>query len=156
MLSGAAAGALAMVLAFLRAAILVAASAIDVRERRFPNGLAVTLAIVCAVSTLAGAGVRVLALRALAALALIVALGGFEVVWRRVNGNSGIGMGDAKFVAALALFDPMRAVLSFAAGLAVLAGFGIIARRGTLPALPFISAAWFALALIALIGTPWG
>lgn len=156
MLSGAASGALEVVLAFLRVAILIAASVIDMRERRLPNGLAAVLAVACAVSTLAGAGVRVLALRALAAAAIVAVLAAFEVVWRRARGEVGIGMGDVKFVAALALFDPLRALLSFAAGLAALAGFGIIARRASLPALPFISAAWVALALIALVGTSSG
>lgn len=144
------------------AAVLVVAAAIDARSRRFPNSLAACAAATGAVAAvwpvllthgapappassvgelLARAAARLLAHAAPAALAA-VALTALEAGWRSRRGGAGIGMGDVKLLFALMLADPVSGLASFAAALALLAPACVLARRPSLPLIPFIALTW--------------
>lgn len=130
----------------LLSVLLVAAAVIDARERRFPNQLALAMALAAlAHAALLGAerGLLHLAIALIAALALTA----FELLWRRWRGSAGIGMGDIKLLFALVLADPVRGLAAYALGLVLLAIGCVAARRGSLPLIPFIAVAWLALAL---------
>lgn len=111
---------------------------IDVRERRFPNGLAGA----CAVAALAGVWLDLGLNTALdhAGLAVIVylALVLTESLWRRLRQIPGIGMGDVKALFALCTFDPLGGVVAFAVALLTLAVACLIAKSRSLPLLPFL------------------
>ena len=47
-------------------------------------------------------------------------------------------MGDVKFLAALSLWRPLEALAAFGGGLVLLALTGLLARRVSLPLLPFV------------------
>lgn len=117
---------------------IFAGAAIDVRERRFPNELAVA----CAVAALAGVWLDLGLNAALdhAGLAVIVylALVLTESLWRRLRQAPGIGMGDAKALFALCTLDPMGGIVAFAAALLVLALFCLFTKSRSLPLLPFL------------------
>lgn len=117
---------------------IFAGVAIDVRERRFPNGLAGA----CAVAALAGVWLDLGLNTALdhAGLAVIVYLGLVltESLWRRVRHAPGIGMGDVKALFALCTFDPLGGVVAFAVALLTLAVACLIAKSRSLPLLPFL------------------
>lgn len=117
---------------------IFAGAAIDVRERRFPNGLAGA----CAVAALAGVWLDLGLNTALdhAGLAVIVylALVLTESFWRRFRQTSGIGMGDAKALFALCTLDPMGCIVAFAVALLVLALSCVITKSRSLPLLPFL------------------
>lgn len=84
-----------------------------------------------------------------AALATCAALVGFELLWRRVRGTAGLGMGDVKLLFCLMLVSPARGLFSFAAGLVLLAACCLMLRKRDLPLIPFIAAVWLALLVIA-------
>lgn len=111
---------------------------VDVRERRFPNGLAGA----CAVAALAGVWLDLGLNTALdhAGFAVIVYLSLVltESLWRRLRQTPGIGMGDAKALFALCTLDPMGGIVSFAAALLVLALSCLITKSRSLPLLPFL------------------
>ena len=117
---------------------IFAGVAIDVRERRFPNGLAGA----CAVAALAGVWFDLGLNTALdhAGLAVIVYLGLVltESLWRRVRHAPGIGMGDVKALFALCTFDPLGGVVAFAVALLTLAAACLITKSRSLPLLPFL------------------
>ena len=117
---------------------IFAGAAIDVRERRFPNGLAGA----CAVAALAGVWLDLGLNTALdhAGLAVIVylALVLTESFWRRFRQTSGIGMGDAKALFALCTLDPMGCIVAFAVALLVLALSCVITKSRSLSLLPFL------------------
>lgn len=115
-----------------------AGAVIDARERRFPNALAAA----CAVAALAGVWLDRGLNTALdhAGLAVIVYLSLMltESLWRRYRQAPGIGMGDAKALFALCTFDPLGALVAFAAALLSLAAACLIAKSRSLPLLPFL------------------
>lgn len=144
--AGPAAGALTLIVC----ALVVAAALVDARVRRFPAALGAALALACAVLSLGVGGPRRLIwcvlMSALASVVLVV----FELRWRRRHeGRAGLGMGDVKFLAALSLWRPLEALAAFAGGLALLACTGLLARRDSLPLLPFV-APLFLLMIVAV------
>lgn len=134
--------AMAMVLTVAVMAELIVAAVIDARSRTFPNGLALCLAATCAVCSYVLGGANRLVFVGACALAVCIPLMGLELLWRRTHeGRTGLGMGDVKFLAAFMLVWPLGAVLSFSAGLVLLAVAGICTRRPSFPLLPFVVAA---------------
>lgn len=124
-------------------ALCAAAAVVDIRTRRLPHALWLALTASAALLGLVASGPLVLARHACAGVLMASVLVAFECIWRaRHEGASGIGMGDVKALFALALLEPVLALVSFALGLLALGVFGIAARRRTLPALPFILGAF--------------
>ena len=131
--------------------LLGLACVLDARERRCPNVLAASLAVVSALLCLACSGLAVLGWHAFLSVLTCSALVAFELLWRRLCGTSGLGMGDIKVLFSLCLVDPVRGVLSFCFGLILLALFGIFTRQRTLPALPFLCGAFLVVTLFCLL-----
>ena len=131
--------------------LLTLACLFDLRERRCPNVLSAALSVISVLLCLFCSGFAVLGWHALMASFTCLALIAFELMWRRVYGASGLGMGDIKVLFSLCLVDPARGVLSFCLGLIFLALFGVFMRQRTLPALPFLCGAFFLLTLLALL-----
>lgn len=129
-------------------ALLLLAGAIDARERRLPNVLAVLLAAASAIAALASGGVDALALNALAAFVICGMLLAFELFWRTRRGAAGQGMGDIKALFSLVLAAPVRGVISYALALTCLAIIGIAVHRPALPLLPFLAVAFICLGLL--------
>lgn len=115
-----------------------AGAVIDARERRFPNALAAA----CAVAALAGVwldrGLNTALDHAGLAVIVYLSLVLTESLWRRYRQAPGIGMGDAKALFALCTFDPLGALVAFAAALLSLAAACLIAKSRSLPLLPFL------------------
>ena len=151
-------------LAVAQGCLMLYAAVHDARTRTFPNGLAAAFALVCAFRAVVIAGWRpglhraaagplvpgafslsdgLRALGGNAALAsfAFIALFTFEFAWRRWRGVSGLGMGDAKFLFGLMLWRPFAGLVSFAAGLVLMAAAGLLTRRRALPLIPYIVAA---------------
>ena len=133
-------------IAFL--ALVAASMAIDARERRVPNALVLALIACALVVAVTGRTWRELAWVVGAAVAVCGVLIGFKVLWRRLRGSAGIGMGDIKVLFCMMLVDPGAALAAFAAGLLMLALAAAALRRGSLPLMPFFGAAFLVLALI--------
>lgn len=157
---------------WLLLALLFAAAVIDARSRRFPNLLAAACVAAAALTAAYPAFLRavnpfswgvglaasgsgplgaVLANAVIAALAT-VALLAFELAWRRFRGASGLGMGDVKLLFALMLADPISGAISFVAGLALLGIGCVVARRASLPLIPFVVPVWAVLFLARAFG----
>ena len=133
--------------------LLLASAVIDARSRTFPNVLFAGLACSCAAMSWAVGGWARLAGCAAASLAMGAALTVFELGWRRLHGGApGMGMGDVKFLAALALWRPFDALASFALGMLFLACAGAVLRRGSLPLMPFAVPAFVALQIARALG----
>ena len=115
-----------------------AGAVIDARERRFPNALAAA----CAVAALAGVwldrGLNTALDHAGLAVIVYLSLVLTESLWRRYRQAPGIGMGDDKALFALCTFDPLGALVAFAAALLSLAAVCLIAKSRSLPLLPFL------------------
>lgn len=115
-----------------------AGAAIDVRERRFPNALAVA----CAVAAFAGVwldrGLNTALDQAGPAVIVYLSLMLTESLWRRYRQAPGIGMGDAKALFALCTFDPLGGLIAFAAALLALAVACLVTKSRSLPLLPFL------------------
>lgn len=140
-------------LAALVGALLLASAVIDARSRAFPNALFAGLTCSCAALSWAVGGWARLAGCAAASLAMGAALTAFELGWRRVHGGTpGMGMGDVKFLAALALWRPFDALASFALGMLFLACAGVVLRRGSLPLLPFAVPVFVVLQIARALG----
>ncbi len=151
-------------------ALLLASAVIDARSRTFPNALFAGLACSCAALSWAVGGWARLACSCAAlswavggwarlagctaaSLAMGAALTAFELGWRRLHGGApGMGMGDVKFLAAMALWRPFDALASFALGMLFLACAGAVLRRGSLPLLPFAVPAFVALQIARALG----
>lgn len=133
-------------------ALLLLAGAIDARERRLPNVLAVLLAAASAIAALASGGVNALALNSLAAFVICGMLLAFELFWRTRRGAAGQGMGDIKALFSLVLAAPVRGVISYALALICLAITGIAVHRPALPLLPFLAVAFICLGFLPSFG----
>lgn len=130
-----------MVLLILKCAaclLLVAAAYIDARSRLFPNELALALAFVSAACALCSSGAVYCAIALARAAVFCAALFGFEALWRRYRGSSGIGMGDLKATFSLLVLSFRAGVAGFCVGLALLAVACVARRADSMPALPFI------------------
>ena len=167
---------LAFVLGLVRWAIMGYVAWHDAKTRTFPNGLAVTLILICVVEAftrggltdltmpdgtgglqeggfIVALGVRALVRNLIAANIVFAALYVFELLWRRFRKTPGLGMGDLKFLFALMISEPVKALLAFTLGLVALAITGIATRKQSLPLLPFVVGAYFAILLASLIIT---
>lgn len=121
------------------AVLTVVAAWIDARERRFPNGLALVFAGICAACCLLMFGAGRLVLHAAFAAITCGMLVGLEMLWRRFhNGAPGLGMGDIKFLGGFMLACPFAALVSFMLGLLGLAVAGVALKQKSLPLLPFV------------------
>lgn len=134
-------------------ALFVAAAVIDARSRRFPNALAAVMAVFAAACATAVPG-RVPAWGVLGANVAVAVAGtgallAFELLWRRVRGSAGIGMGDVKLLLCLLLADPARGAVTFAGGLLLLAAGCLVLRRRDLPLIPFAFPVWAASLAVA-------
>lgn len=127
-----------------------AGAVIDARERRLPNALAAA----CAVAALAGVwldrGLNTALDHAGVAVIVYLSLVLTESFWRRFRQAPGIGMGDAKALFALCTFDPLGALIAFAAALLSLAAVCLITKSRSLPLLPFLVPIF---AIIEFVGT---
>ena len=133
--------------------LMAAACVFDLRERILPNGLALALAasgLALALMPLAVRGAdaaalaRQLGVRAGWALAFSGVLLASELVFKRVTGASGLGMGDVKFAFGATAAYPLALPAAFCVGLLALAACGIALKRRTLPCIPFVVAALLA------------
>lgn len=133
--------------------LMAAACVFDLRERILPNGLALALAVCGLALALAppaarGADAAVLArqlgVRAGWALAFSGVLLGSELVFKRVTGAPGLGMGDVKFAFGATAAYPLALPAAFCAGLLALAACGLALKRRALPCIPFVAAALLA------------
>jgi len=136
---------------------LLAAAVVDLRIRRLPDPL--TLAVALAGAGLAaGRGPGALAGGAVAATLAALVLLAIRALSARRSGEPGLGLGDVKLIAALALWlgpaTPLMVV--FAAGLGLLAA-GL--DRGGEPRRPFgpalALAGWGVGLALELGGSPW-
>lgn len=146
--------------------LLLAAAIIDARSRCLPNGLAAAMAFAGVYAAMVPPALRGdmvkgeervyldavsgLVEHAVPAIATVLALVLFELAWRARRGSAGIGMGDIKLLFALMLAAPLRGLLSFAAGLVLLALACLVRRERSLPLIPFTAVAWFALVVCGL------
>ena len=165
-----------MLLTLLQYVLMVYAAWRDARTSTFPNGLATVLVLVCAaVAFCAGgitdlaisdglgglqdggfivaSGLKLLVKNAIAANVVFALLYIFELIWRHFRKEQGLGMGDLKFLFALMLAEPFKALMAFVLGLLALAFTGAATRKFTLPLLPFMVGAYFAILLAGLFIT---
>lgn len=141
------------------AALLIAVSWIDFRTLRIPNALNLAIGI-------CGLIVGYMLGRDLVPLFLGMALGylalaGVNLAYRAIRGRDGIGMGDAKFLAAAGAWVgwsglPFTVLIASAAGIAVIAGARIMGRPVTLsdktPFGPFLATATMIVWLVQSYG----
>ena len=167
--------ALTVAAAIARWALMGYAAVHDARTRTFPNALAAVFLAACAGEAflsaavdpylvtadagalsqgafLPGEGFRALAQNGARALVACLALVGFEAGWRRARHESGLGLGDVKFLFALMLTGPVPAFASFVLGLAAMAVAGLATGRRALPLLPFIVVSYAVVALLRVAG----
>ncbi len=137
-----------MLLKVLICAFLVAAAVIDAHERRFPNPLALALAVSCSCYVLLVRGIEDGAFSIFVAALATAALLGSELVWRARGGVPGLGMGDIKAMFSLFCLDFLLGCVAFAGGMFLLALVGLASKRESLPALPFIYSLGLALWLV--------
>ena len=119
------------------AASMIAAAAIDVRSRRFPNILAAFMSLVAVGLAWSLYSAPVFFTHVCCSIAFLCVLVGFELVWRRASGRSGLGMGDVK--AAFAAFCISMLLLSIIC---------LVRRLESLPLLPLLLPAFAFLVVI--------
>lgn len=122
--------------------LLTAAAAIDARERRLPLCLARSLAVVGAALSVLEGGPAMLARHLACAVAVCALLVLFELLWRRMRGAPGQGMGDIRALFALTLVEPAAAIAAYGASLLLLAAGCAFLRRRSLPLIPFLTPAF--------------
>lgn len=127
---------------------LAVAALIDLRERRLPNALSAILVLTAIALCYGYHGWIGLGVFGFLALATCTALASFEIIWRTVRGESGLGMGDVKALFALMLLSPEGGILVFAVALLFLAVFGLVLGRRSLPMLPFMLGSWVCLGVM--------
>lgn len=141
------------VLLFGYCALLLVAAAVDAASRRYPNALALAIAVLGISCSISRDGVLAAASRLLAALGCAALLALFELAWRRSHrGTPGMGMGDVKALVGFMVVSPSAGLAGFASGLLLLAAAGSLAKKPSLPLLPFAVPS-FLLALAAGAGT---
>ncbi len=126
----------------LFAVVLVCAGAVDARTRRLPNPLALALGAAAFAASVALNGPGATAAHLLCASACFLILMCLELIWRRVTGRAGLGMGDVKALFGIMLIDPPLALFAFGASLLALAVCALAARVSSLPLLPFLAVAF--------------
>lgn len=125
-------------LAGVFAASMVAAAVIDARSRRFPNILAAFMTLVAVALMRSLYPAQTFFAHVLCGIAVLLSLMLFELIWRRVVGRAGLGMGDAKALAILALMSPMAALISFCISMVLLAVICLARRVKSMPLLPLL------------------
>lgn len=135
------------------AAILLGASVIDVRTRILPDLLIGIVAIIAALLAL-NHGRETLLVGLAAAVISLGIFGGLAWLYRRRRGHVGLGMGDVKLFAALALWlglaTPWMVFIASALGLAIMALVRQPDRK--IPFGPMIAVAGFAIGLLLEAG----
>lgn len=126
----------------LFAVVLVCAGVVDARTRRLPNPLALALVASAFGASVALNGPGAAAAHLLCASACFLILMCLELLWRRVTGRAGLGMGDVKALFGIMLIDPPLALFAFGASLLALAACALAARVSSLPLLPFLAGAF--------------
>lgn len=135
------------------AASMIAAVAIDARSRRSPNILAAFMTLVAVGLSWSLFPAPAFFARVCCSIAFLCVLVGFELVWRRVSGRSGLGMGDVKALAILALISPAAAFAAFCISMLLLSIICLMRRLESLPLLPLLLPA-FAF-LVAICPSVW-
>lgn len=133
-------------------AVLAISGAVDVRTRRFPHALFCALLLTSSISAVLFAGIEALALHAWLSLLLATAVMVFELLWRRITGRPGQGMGDIKGLFAVAIFSPLAAGIGYACAMAALAVAGAVLQKEALPLLPFFAASYALVSATILFG----
>jgi leader peptidase (prepilin peptidase)/N-methyltransferase len=142
----------AVVLVIL-ATILLAASVIDLSIRILPD-LMVAVVAVCATVLAAMAGRDAWVEGAIAGVATLLVLGGFSLIYERRRGAVGLGLGDVKLFAALALWlgaaTPWMVLSSMVMGLLVAAVSPPVDRKIVMG--PMIAQSGFVIGLLLEAG----
>lgn len=132
-------------------ALVAAAIAFDVRERRVPNGLVLAMLACGTVIAWCRYDAAARGFVFVATFAVCAALVAGEALWRRWRGDAGLGMGDIKALFCMMLVHPVVAVASFAVGLLALAVTAAVMRRPSLPLMPFFGSAFLILWIATLL-----
>jgi leader peptidase (prepilin peptidase)/N-methyltransferase len=137
----------------LMASALLAASVIDLRTKILPDLLVATVAVMAA-ALAAAQGREVLLTGLVASLISLILLGGFSFLYERRRGHVGLGLGDVKLFAALALWlgaaTPWMVVFSM--------GLGLLAAMASPPADrkvimgPMIAVCGFSIGMLLEVG----
>lgn len=132
---------------------LLAASVIDLSIRILPD-LLVAVVAVCATALAAMAGRGVWVEGVIAGVVALIILGGFSLIYERRRGAVGLGLGDVKLFAALALWlgaaTPWMVLSSMILGLVVAAVSAPIDRKIIMG--PMIALSGFAIGLLLEAG----
>ncbi|MDR6624325.1 prepilin peptidase [Caulobacter segnis] len=135
------------------AAVLLAASVVDLSIRILPD-LMVAIVAICGTSLAALHGLDVWLEGVVAGAATLLILGGFSLIYERRRGAVGLGMGDVKLFAALALWlgaaSPWMVLSSMVLGLVVAAVSPPIDRKIVMG--PMIAVSGFAIGLLLEAG----
>ena len=102
-------GALRLIFFFIYLCLATAAAVCDARTNRCPNALAFALALSSSVLVGFSISERAFVHRLIFAAVLLLLLVIFELLWRRVRGNAGFGMGDIKVFFSMLLIHPLCA-----------------------------------------------
>ena len=124
-------GALRLIFFFIYLCLATAAAVCDARTNRCPNALAFALALSSSVLVGFSISERAFVHRLIFAAVLLLLLVIFELLWRRVRGNAGFGMGDIKVFFSMLLIHPLCAFTAL--GISLLVLFGSFAHARSLP-----------------------
>lgn len=137
----------------IMAAMLLAASVVDARIKILPDFMVAVVAVT-ATSLAAAKGLEVWFTGLVAALIVLVVLGGFAWLYERGRGQVGLGLGDVKLFAALALWlgaaTPWMVIAAMVLGLILVAVRPPADRKVVLG--PMIAAAGFSIGILIEMG----
>lgn len=135
---GGAIGFLRVALVISFTASMVLAVAIDARSRRFPNHLAAVMAFEALSLAMILHPFSRFIVRVVFSLIIFAVLFAFEMIWRFVLKREGMGVGDAKAIAILAIISPAGAIAAFCASMVVLVLICALRKLESLPLLPML------------------
>lgn len=133
-------------------ASLVAASAFDVRFRRFPHALAFCLLALCVLRVFLALSPQRFYAHIVCAALFFSLLFAMEYIWRLACGRVGLGMGDVKFASCLVVIDPVLGMASFGVGMLGVAVVLVATRGKTAPCIPYCTGAFLLLCAMCRIG----
>lgn len=135
------------------AAALLAASVIDLRLRKLPDGLTLVVAAGSLALAVGRGTAAVVEGLAAAAVAWLV-LGLFRELMARRSGDPGLGLGDVKLIAALALWLGVQTSMAVAMAAAVGLGAAVLVRPkdGRLPFGPALALSGWSLGVAMEVG----